>query len=147
VDPRQLFQLMKPLERSQCVGFGRRHRRAALLALPVLAVLAGGGCGPSPSAVVERNAKAFDSAPAPLKAEWTGALAAAKTNGYCAAILTLQAIRQAPGLTAEQTTALDQTDSAIREQMTAAAQKGDPAAVKAIDELRKAFLESRGRGR
>lgn len=80
--------------------------------------------------------KAFATASPEVKASWASANAAMTTNGYATAILQLQELRAAPGLTADQQKVIDAKSTAISDQMYAAANKDDPAAKKAIEDLR-----------
>jgi hypothetical protein len=94
------------------------------------------GCGGSKSAA-SRGDKAFQSAPAETRSEWDTACAAIKANDYAAAITTLQKLSTTPGLSAEQTHAVQETATAVSDEMYAAANKGDARAKQAIADLRK----------
>lgn len=104
-----------------------------LAALVFMAV----GCGKKKT--VGSGDAAFQSAAPEIKAAWNAAMAAVKTNGYAAAILTLQQMRAVPGLSPAQAKAVDDNSTAISDAMYAAANKDDPAAKKAIDDLRNAM--------
>lgn len=99
-----------------------------------VAAAALGGCGKS---TVDGN-KVFQSASPVLKKSWDTAMEAEKTNGYAAAILHLQELRAQPGLSAEQTKAVEEASTAISDKMYDAANDGDPAAKQAIEDLRSA---------
>ncbi len=95
------------------------------------------GCGAKdPNAVGSRNAKVFASADPQTKEQWGTALTAMKTNGYVIATLSLQALAQQTNLTPEQLQAVHETVASVADQMFAAANKGDQAAVQAIQQLR-----------
>lgn len=82
------------------------------------------------------GAKVFETASAEIKAAWDKGLAEAKAKDYAAAIGTLQDLHRKPGLTPEQIKALEETTTAISDEMYAAANKGDAKAVEAINQLR-----------
>jgi len=84
------------------------------------------------------NVKIFDSAPQEIKDAWSSALSAAETNGYAAAYLTLGQMRAQPGLSEEQRQVIANESTLVHTKMTEAAQKGDPAALQAIQEIREA---------
>jgi hypothetical protein len=109
--------------------------RSLAFCLLVVAVAGLSGCGKT--AATDGN-KAFQSASPDLKKSWDMAMAAMKTNGYAAAILHLQELRAQPGLSAEQTKAVEETSTAISDKMYDAANDGDPAAKQAIEDLRSA---------
>jgi hypothetical protein len=102
-----------------------------------LAALVMAGCSKNAASLGSSNAKLFATAPAPIKAEWDKATAAIATNGYAAAILSLKNL-QAQSLTPEQTKAINDTVTAVSDQMYAAANKGDAAAKQALQDLRRA---------
>jgi len=88
--------------------------------------------------------KAFDSAAAEVKEDWATALAAAQTNDYATAYLTLTRMQAQQQLTEAQYQALAAESTLVHTRMTDAAQKGDADALKAIQDIRAA---SRSRGR
>jgi len=108
-----------------------------LIAVPALIALAFMGCSKSATSVGSRHAEAFQSADAQTKAIWDTALAAVKTNGFALAIVTLKSLQAQPALTPEQLKAVNETATAVSDQMYAAANRNDPAALQAIEELRK----------
>lgn len=108
-----------------------------LLAVAGLAGLVLVACGKSAGSVAAGKARLFASAPAETKGKWDIAAAAATTNDFALAIVTLQQLQTQTNLTAEQRQAVDQTATAVSDQMYDAANKGDPKAQKAIDDLRK----------
>lgn len=65
------------------------------------------------------------------------AIAAAKTNGYVTAILTLKQLQRETNLTPEQAKAVTETLTALNDQMFKAAGKGDPNAKQAVEQLQK----------
>jgi len=66
-------------------------------------------------------------------------MAAMNTNGYAVAIMELQKIRQLPGVSAAHGKAIDDASTKISDQMYAAANKDDPKAKAAIEDLRNAW--------
>ena len=97
------------------------------------------GCTKNAASIGASDDPAFRSADPELKAGWETALAAAKTNGYATAILTLKRLQTRTNLTPEQAKAIGETATAVRDQMYDAANKGDANAVNAIKELRQAM--------
>lgn len=102
-------------------------------------VLAGCGGSPDPNKLGNKNDKLFQSADPGIKTSWDVAMAALKTNGYVAAITSLQDITRGTNtaVTPEQVKAAGETVTAISDSMYSAANKGDAKAREAIDELRK----------
>lgn len=98
-------------------------------------------CGPNPQAAASRGEKVFHSASPEAKALWTEATLSVKTNGYAPALISLGKLHALPGLTPEQTKAVEETSAAVSAKMYAAANKGDPAATQALEDLRR--LQSR----
>lgn len=123
---------------------GRAARSLVLLGLTCLAVVC---CSRSANSLAQCYAKTFASAPPEIKAAWDDATAAAKTNGYATALLTFQALGKQPNLTSAQSEAVQQTAGVLRTQMYEAAKNNDPQAQAAVEELRRAFAASRGKGR
>jgi hypothetical protein len=109
----------------------------ALVAAFGLLTLALMGCSKDATSVGSRHTKAFQSADAQTKALWDTAMAAAKTNGFALAIVTLKSLQVQPALTPEQLKAVNETATAVSDQMYKAANRNDPAALQAIEELRK----------
>ncbi len=95
------------------------------------------GCGRGVNAAASGE-KAFQSAPPETKAAWETAMAAAKSNDFAVALLTLGRLGTEAGLTPEQAQAVKQAAAALTDQMYAAANKGDSNGLRAIQELRKA---------
>ena len=108
-----------------------------VLGVIAFAGLALSGCGGSPKSAASRGDKAFQSAPAEIKSAWDTAKKAIQANDYAVALSTLQNLTTNQGLSADQTRALQETATAVSDQMYAAANKGDPKAKQAIDDLRK----------
>lgn len=109
-----------------------------LLLLAVLsAPLLGGGCGPKPGPALGAGDKqAFDKAPPEVKQVWDRVLEADRTNDYVFAQTQLYRLSQQP-LLPEQRDAVSNQTAAISKRMYDAAGKGDAAALKAIQELRR----------
>jgi hypothetical protein len=106
----------------------------ALISLSLLLV----GCKKDAKSVGSGNNKLFASAPAPLKADWEQANAAMATNGYFTAFAALKNLQQ-QSLSPEQLKAVNDTVTAVNDQMYEAANKGDAAAKQAIQDLRKSM--------
>ncbi len=94
-------------------------------------------CGHSPESAASRGDKAFSAAPPSLKTNWDAVKVAIRSSEYAGALTNIQLLSVSPGLTAEQTAALQETGTALSDQMYAAANKGDTRAKAAIEELRK----------
>jgi hypothetical protein len=105
-----------------------------VILLTVLAALVA-SCSRSPSSIGGKS-KAFDSAPAAVKESWTQAVACAQTNDYAAATILMKELRKQE-LTPEQSAAVEASLKTVMEAMYEAAERGDPAAKKAIEELNK----------
>jgi hypothetical protein len=105
----------------------------AVLAAPLLA----GGCGQkSGPALGAGDTQAFDKAPPEVKQVWDRALEAERTNGYVLAQKLLYGLSQQQ-LPPEQKDAVTKETAAINKRLYDAAEKGDAAALKAIQELRR----------
>lgn len=105
----------------------------AVLAAPLLVVGCGQKAGPPLSA---GDQQAFDNAPPEVKQVWDHALAAERTNDYVVAQKLLYRLSQQQ-LPPEQKDAVSKATSAVSKRMYDAAEKGDAAALKAIQELRR----------
>jgi ABC-type glycerol-3-phosphate transport system substrate-binding protein len=111
-----------------------RRRGFDLFRIAALLVLAAGCSKPNPSAVAAAHSQLFPADP--LKTEWETAMAALQTNGYIVAETALYKMqRENPN--AQQLQAIDETLRALNEQIIAAANKGDPGANQALQELKK----------
>ena len=108
---------------------------AALLVTVGFVAFAGIACNKS----VSSSGSALQTASPEVKKGWDVAMAAMTTNGYAVAITELQRIRQLPGVSATQGKAIDAASTKISDQMYAAANKDDPKAKAAIEELRSAW--------
>ena len=109
----------------------------AVALLSMLVLLPGAGCGRGGGSDPASRSKLFQSPPE-VKAGWDAVVTAAKAKQYSTAILGIQKLRQQPGLTPEQTQVMDQTATALSDEMYEAANKGDANAKKSLDDLRKA---------
>ena len=99
------------------------------------------GCGKGskdPSKIGAQYNQVFASADAETKACWETATGALATNGYAVTIQAIRTMLQAGKLTPEQTKAANETATAASDKMYEAANKGDPTALQAIEDLRKA---------
>jgi Tfp pilus assembly protein PilX len=72
----------------------------------------------------------------PLRAFVEQASQAIKGNDYAGAIIPLQALRSQPNLTAEQLTTVQDTMAAVQTELALKADRGDPAAQRALDQIR-----------
>ena len=106
-------------------------------------VIAGGallclvaGCSRSSgTGLTERENHAFDSASPELKQSWAAALEAGKTNDYVGAQTLLYGLLTQQ-LTPEQQKAVQDEITVVRDNLSAAVQRGDPAAQAALQQLR-----------
>jgi hypothetical protein len=94
------------------------------------------GCIKSADSVGASQSRSFQSADAETKSTWDTALSALKTNGYAVAFIAIRKLREQTNLTPDQVRSLDKTATALSDQLYAAANKGDTAAVNALQELR-----------
>jgi len=92
-------------------------------------------CRESPSSIGGKS-KVFDRAPAAVKESWTQAVACAQTNDYAGATLLLAGLRKQE-LTPEQSAAVEASLKTVTQAMYEAADRGDLAAKKAIEELKR----------
>jgi hypothetical protein len=102
-----------------------------------MALIAAAGCNQQAPPKVAADTKAFDSASADVKDQWTKILAAAASNDYATAILGCRKLTATPDITADQRAAANTTLSAVSQKMFDTAQKGDAAAQQAILDVRK----------
>lgn len=114
-----------------------RPRLAVPLALLALLMLTAAGCGQRGVKLSSAQSKAFDSAPAEVQQAWTKALAADKANDYVNAQTLLDSLKQM-SLNEPQQQALDTERAAFGQRLWQAAEKNDPVAVKAVQEINKA---------
>ena len=108
-----------------------RHSFFVIAAVVIVAA----SCSKSSSSI-GGNSKAFDRAPAMVKASWSKAVTCAQTNDCVGATILLKELRTQP-LTPEQSAAVEASLKSVTETMYTAADRGDPAAQKAIEELKK----------
>jgi hypothetical protein len=95
------------------------------------------GCGQKAAGELSSAEKrAFDQAPAELKAQWTAALEAGGTNDYVSAQTLLYGLLN-QALSQEQKQAVGKALSSLNDRLYSALDKGDPEAQKAIEELRR----------
>ncbi len=83
------------------------------------------------------DTKEFDSASPELKAAWQTVVTAASSNDYAKAISTCRKLQAQGQMSPEQNQAIADTSTALYNQVTAAATKGDEKAIQAIADLRK----------
>lgn len=94
------------------------------------------GCGGDKVKVTGANLEAFKSAPPEIQQKWDKALQDDKANNYAAAGKAYFELLRTPNLSPEQLQAVQNAAAALNQKMYAAADKGDAAAQKAINELR-----------
>lgn len=104
-----------------------------LVPLVLLATLA--GCSKDAESLGSARSKLFQSADPAIKAQWEAANASVKTNGYAEAIIGFKRL-QGANLSPEQRKAVDETVTAVSDQMYEAANKGEAGAIKAVQHLR-----------
>ena len=100
----------------------------------ILSAVLLGACGQGNPKLTSADTKAFDSATPQLKQKWAQAQAAAATNDYVQAIVTLRAMLLRD-LSKEQVQAVKDALSAFDAKMMKAVDRGDPAAKKALEAL------------
>jgi hypothetical protein len=119
----------------------RRNKARPMLAVPLvllaLIMLTAAGCGERGVKLSSAQSKAFDNAPAEAQQAWAKALAADKANDYVNAQTLLDSLKQR-SLSEPQQQALDTERAAFGQRLWQAAEKNDPAAVKAVQEINKA---------
>lgn len=104
------------------------------------------GCGSKPPPKLTASEEhVFDSAPPALAQMWQAALSAGRTNDYVGAQTLLYALTRSD-LSPEQSDAVGKEITSLKQQLNAAAQKGDPAALKALNELRQNSIRRRASG-
>ncbi len=112
-----------------------RTRHFLLFALVVPLALA--GCSrKTTEGVPPPDAHAFDSAPPEKKAVWEKAVEAAKTNDFVTAYRLFYTLSREP-LPADQQNAASNAFVNLSQRLTAAAEKGDTAALDALKEVRR----------
>src|SRR5262245_26181304 len=111
-------------------------RQHALLLAIIVGPLMLVGCG-KPSVDAALQTKAFDSAPPEIKQAWGAVISGLQTNDFnVGAQIVLWDLRQQPALTAEQQGIVEQTLKTLSGRMFDAAGRGDPAALKAMKDVR-----------
>jgi hypothetical protein len=94
-------------------------------------------CGHQNSGLNAEDRVAFDQAPPDLKQAWTQAIQADKANDYVTAQTLLWSIERQE-LSAAQKRAVSSQERVLSQRLFTAVEKGDPAATKALEELRRA---------
>jgi hypothetical protein len=107
--------------------------------------LALAGCSPNALTGQAAGTRAFDSAEPEIKALWGAVVSGLKTNDYVGPQAALWDLRAATNLTAQQRAAVDHTLKTVSSQMFNAASRGDPKALKAMEDLRQIRTEGRTR--
>ena len=109
----------------------------ALLPATIAGLLVLAGCGHKPSVEGALQTKAFDSASPELKQAWGAVISGLHTNDFnVGAQIALWDLRQQPALTAEQRDIVEQMLKTLSGLMFEAAGRGDPAALKAMKDVR-----------
>ena len=111
--------------------------KGGMLTLAAAACMAGWlcGCGEGQPKVTSADLKAFDGAAPELKQAWAEAHAAAATNNYGAAVMKLRSMLP-HDLSVPQVETIQNAMRAYNLKLLAEADKGDPAALKALEEIR-----------
>jgi hypothetical protein len=112
------------------------------LAALAFALLLSAGCAPKAPTLSSSDMKAFDSASADVKQTWEKALAADKANDYLNAQNLLDSLAKMP-LSADQSNALVVESGTFGARLWQAAEKNDPVAVKAVQEINKSRRTTR----
>jgi hypothetical protein len=108
-----------------------------LLPATIAGLLVVAGCGHKPSVEGALQTKAFDSASPQIKEAWGAAISGLHTNDFnVGAQIALWDLRQQTALTAEQRSIVEQTLKALSGRMFEAAGRGEPAALKAMKDVR-----------
>jgi Tfp pilus assembly protein PilV len=81
-------------------------------------------------------AQAFQTANPEILVRWQQAMEATKTNNYVTAVLSLRKLQMDTSLTSEQQTAVTEQMAFVNQNLSAAEQRGDPDAKKAMEEIR-----------
>lgn len=112
----------------------RFYRKFVAGVLPSVLVLF--GCGSNNTASAFKNSKAFDDAPPEIKLMWTEALEAGRTNDFENCKKLLYSLGSA-ATTPVQQKAVSDALATFDAKFNDCLQKGDPAAQRALDALRK----------
>jgi Sec-independent protein translocase protein TatA len=110
-------------------------KRIILIVILVIAPALLPACGPKRGEVTQVEKKAFDQAQPELQQMWAVALEAGRTNDYFGAQTLLWKLKRQE-LTDAQRQALDNQMKGLNERLSAALDKGDPAAQAALRQLR-----------
>jgi hypothetical protein len=108
----------------------------------VLALLISVGCGKNSLKLTTSESKAFGSAASEIREIWEKALAADKANNYSNAQTLLESLNQMQ-LSEDQRKALEKERADFGQRLWAAAEKNDPAAVKAVQNSQKSRNQKR----
>ncbi len=99
-------------------------------------------CGPSAPKLTSADMKVFEAASPELKQSWARAQAAAGTNNYAMAILTLRSLLP-QNLSVDQVEAVQNAIRTYNVKLVNAAGRGDVAAQKGLEDLRSAASSTR----
>ena len=111
-------------------------KKSAPFIAAILGALALGSC--SRKATVERalQTRVFDSAPSEIKLTWETVVSALHTNDMVDSQIGMWKLLRQPELTAEQKALVEETLKTVSTRMFDAASRGEPAALKALREVR-----------
>ena len=95
----------------------------------------GAGCGPNEKSAISAGDRAFGSAAPDVRADWEAAVKADRANDYAAAYARLRQLRHPANLTPAQLHAVTALYDSLSARLSAALERGDPAARQAADEI------------
>lgn len=109
----------------------------ALLIARLVGAFLLGGCGRKASLEPALQTKAFDSAPPEIKQAWGAVVSGLQTNDFgVSSQIVLWDLRREPALTDQQKAVVEETLTTLSSRMFEAAGRGDPAALKAMKQVR-----------
>ena len=113
-------------------------KACALTMAALLGALVPAGCGRGTAPVAHAlRTKAFDSAPPEIKEKWGAVISDLHRNGFnTKAQIALWDLRQAEALTSDQKRVVEETLKTLASRMYDAAGRGEPAALKALKDVR-----------
>ena len=108
----------------------------SLIVFPAILLLVGCSKKQGVGELTDADTKAFDSAPADVKQTWTTALEASKSNDYVGAQTLLYGLL-AQNLSPDQKQAVTKASTLVNQRLYDGVEKGDPAALKAMEDMRR----------